>query len=40
MSITCVWGLYDMDAMREDKPVVEVTDEDVDGRTKWKWEIH
>ena len=28
-----------MDAVRDDKAVVEVTVEDADDRTKWRWKI-
>ena len=28
-----------MDAMREDMAVVEVTDEDAEDRTEWRWEF-
>ena len=28
-----------MDAVKEDTAVVEVTEEDVDGRSKWTWKI-
>ena len=29
-----------MDAMREGMSVVEVTEEDTEARTKWRWKIH
>ena len=29
-----------MDAMREDMGVVEVTEEDTEVKTKWRWKIH
>ena len=33
----CIYGL--MDAVREDMAVVEVTEEDAEDRTKWRWKI-
>ena len=29
-----------MDAVREDMAVVEVTEEDAEDRTEWRWRIH
>ena len=29
-----------MDAVREDMAEVEVTEEDTEDRTKWRWKIH
>ena len=29
-----------MDAVREDMTVVEVTEEDAEDRTEWRWRIH